>query len=399
MRSVCILGATGSVGASVLKVVRQHPELYRIAGMSGYANTATLVDLAREFSPEVLVCSTAEQATQVAESLPNIKILHGPEALVEMASWPGADTVVAAITGSAGLPALMSAAQQGKRLLLANKESLILAGELLRKAAYKSGAELLPVDSEHGALLQCLPEDCARRCVEAKDREGAPEATGVSRLWLTASGGPLWNQTGKDWSKVTIAEACAHPVWQMGQKISVDSATMVNKGLEIMEAALLFEQPADSIGVLVHPQGLVHAIVEYVDGSQVVSMSNPDMQLPIAQGLAWPQRLPLNTSPIDLAEHGNLEFHAEDPVRFQAPRLAREACKLGQVGMITYSMSNEVAVMAFLKGSLSFNRIVPCIEESLQSADSSCPQSLEAVYAVSEQVQRQAEQWVAQQAL
>ncbi len=360
---IAVLGSTGSVGESTLDVIARYPEQLRVYALSAYSRMDKLALQAAATGAEVVVVPDAAAAQRFRRAwagkglMPQLRI--GAQALADTAADPGCTTVMAAIVGAAGLPAALAAAQAGKRVLLANKEALVAAGSLFMAAVRQSGAELLPIDSEHNAIFQCLPQG---------GHAGAPQrpAEGVRKLILTASGGPFRRMDLEDLHQVTPAQACAHPNWSMGRKISVDSATMVNKGLEVIEAHWLFAMPADRIEVVIHPQSVVHSMVEYEDGSVLAQLGQPDMRTPIAYGLGFPQRLRSGVSPLDFARLGRLDFEAPDLKRFPCLALSYAALRAGQAACITLNAANEVAVAAFLEGRLPYTWIARVIEAALE---------------------------------
>lgn len=360
---VAILGATGSIGESTLDVIARHPDRLAVYALSAFSRMERLAELAAASGASVVVVpdDAAHQrfvaAWPAAKPAPEIRV--GAQALADTAADPACDTVMAAIVGAAGLPAALAAAQAGKRVLLANKEALVAAGGLFMRAVRESGAELLPIDSEHNAIFQCLPHGGVA---------GAPAepAAGVRRLLLTASGGPFRRADPRDLHDVTPEQACAHPNWSMGRKISVDSATMLNKGLEVIEAHWLFAMPADRIEVLIHPQSVVHSMVEYQDGSVLAQLGQPDMRTPIAYGLGFPDRLAAGVSPLDLARCGRLDFETPDLERFPCLQLAFDALRSGQHACIVLNAANEIAVEAFLGGRLRYTWIPRVIAAALE---------------------------------
>jgi 1-deoxy-D-xylulose-5-phosphate reductoisomerase len=358
MKNVAVLGATGSIGTSTLDVIARHPDRFRASVLSAHRNVDALVGLCERFRPELAVITDpaleGELARKLAATGLRCEAASGHDALAVAASGVLCDTVVAAIVGAAGLDSTLAAARAGKRLLLANKESIVLAGPLLLEALRAGGGELVPVDSEHNAIFQCLPG-------------GRPDLanSGVRRLVLTASGGPFRGRTRTELAAVTPDEACRHPKWSMGRKISVDSATLMNKGLEVIEAHHLFGAPADAIDVLVHPQSLVHSLVEYVDGSVLAQLGNPDMRTAIAHALAWPERVETGVSPLDLARSGALQFEAPDLDTFRCLALAFQALRAGGDAPAILNAANEVAVEAFLAGALPFLAIAEVVEAVL----------------------------------
>ena len=357
-RKVAILGATGSIGGSTLDVIARHPEHFRATVLTAQRNVDALVALCVTHRPELAVIADAALEAQLAQRLRaagvRCEVASGHDALTAAAASTLCDTVVAAIVGAAGLDSTLAAARAGKRLLLANKESIVMAGQLLLQALAEGGGELIPVDSEHNAIFQCLPG-------------GRPDldANGVRRLILTASGGPFRGRSRAELAGVTPEQACKHPKWVMGRKISVDSATLMNKGLEVIEAHHLFGAPVDRIDVLVHPQSLVHSLVEYVDGSVLAQLGNPDMRTAIAHALAWPERVDAGVSMLDLAASGALAFEAPDLATFRCLALAYQALRAGGDAPALLNAANEVAVEAFLAGSLPFLSIADVVESVL----------------------------------
>lgn len=363
MQRVVVLGATGSIGVSTLDVIARHPERLSVYALSANSRMESLAAQAAACGAAVVVVPDDAAAARFRQAwhgptpLPQVRV--GAQALADTAADPACDTVVAAIVGAAGLPSALAAARAGKRLLLANKEALVAAGPLFMQAVRDSGAELLPIDSEHNAIFQCLPHGA---------RASAPTepAAGVRRLLLTASGGPFRRADPADLDGVTPAQACAHPNWSMGRKISVDSATMLNKGLEVIEAHWLFAMPAERIEVVVHPQSVVHSLVEYEDGSVLAQLGQPDMRTPIAYALGFPDRLASGVGLLDLARVGRLDFEAPDLDRFPCLRLAFDALRAGQPACIALNAANEVAVDAFLNGRLPYTWIARVIGAALE---------------------------------
>ncbi|MCW0210816.1 1-deoxy-D-xylulose 5-phosphate reductoisomerase [Achromobacter veterisilvae] len=360
---VVVLGSTGSVGESTLDVIARHPERLAVYALSAYSRMERLAEQALASRAAVVVVPDAAARRKFAAawngSRPMPEIRVGAQALADTAADPQCDSVMAAIVGAAGLPAALAAARSGKRVLLANKEALVAAGSLFMRAIRDNGAELLPIDSEHNAIFQCLPKGV---------RAVAPDASapGVRRLLLTASGGPFRSRDLEDLHDVTPAQACAHPNWSMGRKISVDSATMLNKGLEVIEAHWLFAMPADRIEVVVHPQSVVHSMVEYDDGSVLAQLGQPDMRTPIAYGLGFPERLESGVGPLDLTRVGRLDFEKPDLARFPCLALSFAALRAGQGACVALNAANEVAVEAFLAGRLPYTWIPRVIEASLE---------------------------------
>jgi len=358
LRKVAVLGATGSIGSSTLDVIARHPDRFRATVLTAHSNVAALAELCVRFRPELaVIADTAlegELSRRLAAAGVRCDVASGHDAITEAVSGTLCDTVVAAIVGAAGLDSTLAAARTGKRLLLANKESIVMAGALLLEALAAGGGELIPVDSEHNAIFQCLPG-------------GRPDlaASGVRRLILTASGGPFRGRTRAELAGVTPEQACKHPNWVMGRKISVDSATLMNKGLEVIEAHHLFGAAPDRIEVLVHPQSLVHSLVEYVDGSVLAQLGNPDMRTAIAHALAWPTRIEAGVAPLDLAACAPLAFQEPDLATFRCLALAFQALRAGGDATAILNAANEVAVEAFLAGGLPFLGIADLVESVL----------------------------------
>ncbi|HTH95559.1 MAG TPA: 1-deoxy-D-xylulose-5-phosphate reductoisomerase [Rhodocyclaceae bacterium] len=359
IRNVTILGATGSIGASTLDVIARHPERYRVVALSGHSRLEILAAQCAAHKPRYAVVATPEAAIKLKQQLAGqqIEILHGAEALAQIAALPEVDTVMAAIVGAVGLAPTMAAVRAGKRVLLANKEALVMAGELFMHEVQASGAILLPVDSEHNAIYQSLPAGYAGNLADV----------GVSKLLLTASGGPFRTLPLEALEFVTPEQACAHPNWVMGKKISVDSATMMNKGLEVIEARWLFNAAADKIEVVIHPQSVIHSMVQYVDGSVLAQLGNPDMRTPIAHALAYPERIAAGVLPLDLFAIGRLDFCPPDMTRFPCLDLAYQALRSGGNAPAVLNAANEVAVAAFLEGRLPYRRIADVITATLDT--------------------------------
>lgn len=376
-QSVCILGVTGSIGQSTLKILNQHPDKYSVFAISAHSRISELVDICKQFQPKVVVVPKQKVDELVAlfvkSELQNIEILTDQEGLVSIASHPDVDVVMAAIVGAAGLLPTLAAVKAGKRVLLANKEALVMSGEIMMQAARDHQALLLPVDSEHNAIFQSLPYNY----LEA-ERNGQPQQ-GVSRILLTASGGPFLNHSLEQLEKVTPAQACKHPNWSMGQKISVDSATLMNKGLELIEACHLFSISEHFVTVVVHPQSIIHSMVQYVDGSTLAQMGNPDMCTPIAHALAWPERLQTSVPALDLFEYSQLNFQAPDIQKFPALDLARQAMRAGGLAPTILNAANEVAVAAFLKEQIGFTNIPQVVEHTLQKLENSVADNIESI--------------------
>ncbi|OHV10475.1 1-deoxy-D-xylulose-5-phosphate reductoisomerase [Kushneria phosphatilytica] len=357
-QTVTVLGATGSIGTSTLDVIARHPERYRVHALTAQSSCQALLELCRVHRPEVAVLSGAEDAHWLTRALADsdlpTRVAYGETALCEVAA--AADIVMSAIVGAAALTPTLAAVRAGRRVLLANKEALVMSGALFMREVAESGAVLLPIDSEHNAIFQCLPHH----------HRGGLSRCGVNRLLLTASGGPFreWDMTRL--ARVTPDQACAHPNWSMGRKISVDSASLMNKGLELIEACWLFDATHEQVEVVVHPQSVIHSMAAYIDGSVIAQMGNPDMRTPIAHGLAWPERIETGVAPLDLFATGRLDFEAPDVTRFPCLRLAREAMMIGGTAPAALNAANEVAVAAFLAERIPFMTIPIIVERVLE---------------------------------
>lgn len=381
LRDVAVLGATGSIGTSALDVIARHPQQLRASVLSAGSNLDALIALCRTHRPDHAVIADDARFEALRGGLRDAGLptrAHaGARALDDLVAGDACDTVVAAIVGAAGLDSTLAAARAGKRLLLANKESLVLAGELLTAVARAAGATIIPIDSEHNAIFQCLPD--------------AGIDGGVRRVALTASGGPFRGFTRAALAGVTPAQAIAHPKWSMGPKISVDSATMMNKGLEVIEAHHLFGLPEARIDVLVHPQSLVHSLVEFTDGSTLAQLGLPDMRTALAVGLGWPQRIASGVAGLDLLAHGRLDFEAPDPDTFPCLRLARQALLAGGTAPATLNAANEVAVSAFLQGRIAFLDIPVLVADTLSAQSAAAATTLDELRAADAAARRFAE--------
>ncbi|MBL8515582.1 MAG: 1-deoxy-D-xylulose-5-phosphate reductoisomerase [Betaproteobacteria bacterium] len=375
-RNVVILGSTGSIGTSTLDVIRRHPDRFSVLALTAHRNIDLLVAQCVEFKPRIVAVPDAERAARTREALTarglqDIEVMDTPTHLAQVAAHADADMIMAAIVGAAGLPATLAAVEAGKTVLLANKEALVMSGPLFMQAARRAGALLLPIDSEHNAIFQALPVNF---------REGLDRA-GVRKIILTASGGPFRTLPLDALQSVTPDEACAHPNWVMGRKISVDSATMMNKGLEVIEARWLFNAAPDQVEVLIHPQSIIHSMVSYHDGSVLAQLGNPDMRTPIACAMAWPERIDAGVAPLDLTRSGRLDFEAPDETRFPCLKLAREAMLRGGGAPTLLNAANEVAVEAFLDQRLPFMRIADVVKSVLDELPVEELPDLDAVYA------------------
>lgn len=373
IQTISVLGATGSIGRSTLDVIARHPDRFRVAALTASHRVDELAELCARYDAAYACIADASLAAALRTSLAahgaRAQILVGAQGLVQAASLPDVDCVMAAIVGAAGLEPALAAARAGKKLLLANKEALVMAGPVFMETVRRHGAMLLPIDSEHNAIFQCMPAFLA----------GELNTNGIRRILLTGSGGPFRTRPRSDLREVSPDEACAHPNWVMGRKISVDSATMMNKGLEVIEAHWLFGARPDQIEVVVHPQSVIHSMVEYVDGSVLAQLGNPDMRTPIAQALGYPDRVDAGVPFIDLHAMGALTFEQPDFERFPGLRLAYEALRAGGTAPSILNAANEIAVAAFLGGQLPFLRISDVIEETLQSLAAARIESIEDV--------------------
>jgi 1-deoxy-D-xylulose-5-phosphate reductoisomerase len=389
MMGVVVLGSTGSVGESTLDVLARHPDRFRLVALGANRSVGKLAAQIRRFRPAYAALADEQAARELAAELGadarGTRVLGGAGALTEIATLPEADCVMAAIVGAAGLRSTLAAARAGKRLLLANKESLVMSGPLLMDAVRESGATLLPIDSEHNAIFQCLP---------AGSRTGATPQ-GVRRILLTASGGPF-----RDWAADAIAAAtpeaaCAHPNWVMGRKISVDSATLMNKGLELIEACFLFALTPDRVEIVVHPQSIIHSLVEYLDGSLLAQLGSPDMRTPIACALSWPERMASGVEFLDLVKTSRLDFRAPDPQKFRCLALAQAAARAGGLTPVALNAANEVAVHAFLERRLNFPGIAAVIEQVVTRCTAGAIGGLDDVLAADAEARRLASERIA----
>ncbi|MBP9217686.1 MAG: 1-deoxy-D-xylulose-5-phosphate reductoisomerase [Sterolibacterium sp.] len=389
-----VLGATGSIGQSTLDVVARHPQRFEVFALTAHTRVRELAALCQRHRPRYAVVTGDADEAAVASLRQELhaaglatEVLAGVQALAEVAAHDEVDSVMAAIVGAAGLEPTLAAVRAGKRVLLANKEALVMAGPLFMAEVRRAGATLLPIDSEHNAIFQSLPADY----------DGSPERKGIRRILLTASGGPFRNTPLEQLARVTPEQACAHPNWVMGRKISVDSASMMNKGLEVIEAHWLFNVPAESIEVVIHPQSVIHSLVDYVDGSVLAQLGNPDMRTPIAHALAYPERIEAGVASLDLFRVGQLDFEAPDRQRFPCLGLAYQALRAGGSASAVLNAANEVAVAAFLAGQLPFLGIAAVIEDVLTHMTVVPLPDLEAVLQVDGEARRRAQQCVATQ--
>ncbi len=381
-----MLGSTGSIGISTLDVIQRHSDDYQVFALTAHRSVEKLYQQCLQHRPQYAVMVDTSAAIQLAKRLkaeaPEIEVLSGFDGLESVAGLPDADYVMAAIVGAAGLRPALAAVKAGKRLLLANKEALVVSGHLFMDEVARSGAEILPIDSEHNAIFQCMPRDF---------KQGL-EPIGVRRILLTASGGPFKNHSKAELESVTPDQACAHPNWSMGRKISVDSATMMNKGLELIEACWLFYTTAENIQVVLHPQSIIHSMVEYVDGSVLAQMGNPDMRTPIAHAMAWPQRIESGVSSLNLFDVAQLDFQPPDMVRFPCLRLAYEAITAGGTAPAVLNAANEIAVDAFLNKTLPFTAIPVVVEATLDAIAVQSAESVAQLMSFDTEARRVAEQ-------
>jgi 1-deoxy-D-xylulose-5-phosphate reductoisomerase len=388
VQNLTVLGSTGSIGKSTLDVVARHPDRYRIIALTANQQDELLFEQCQQFRPHFAVLLDEEAAQRLRKRIAaaglDVEVLCGDEALVRVATLPDVHAVMAAIVGAAGMRPTLAAAEAGKKILLANKETLVLAGHLFMDAVRRSGAVLLPIDSEHNAIFQSLPHDYA----------GNMQQSGVSKILLTASGGPFRNTPLSALQNVTPDQACAHPNWSMGRKISVDSASMMNKGLEVIEAHWLFNAAADDIQVVVHPQSVIHSMVQYVDGSVLAQLGNPDMRTPIAYALAWPERIASGVAPLDLFAIAKLDFVAPDLERFPCLALAYQALRAGGTVPALLNAANEVAVDAFLNHRIAFLDIPRLIASVMAAVPRSEVHQLQDVLDADAAARQSARTWV-----
>lgn len=388
MKSVAVLGATGTIGVNTLDVIARHPDRYRVVALTAYRQYERLAKQCARFQPEYAVMVDADAAEKLQQLLSrqgcSTRVLQGEEALSQVASHSEVQIVMAAIVGAAGLPSTIAAARAGKRILLANKESLVMSGHLFMDEVRQHGAELLPIDSEHNAIFQCMPGNY---------RDGL-EQVGVRKILLTASGGPFRELALDKFSQVTPQQAVAHPNWNMGRKISVDSATMMNKGLELIEACWLFDAELDSIEVVLHPQSIIHSMVEYIDGSVIAQMGQPDMRTPIAHALSWPERIDSGVERLDLFQIATLNFTRPEEKRYPCLALARQAMETGGTATTILNAANEIAVQAFLDEHIRFTDIAATVEHTLQHCASGEADSLDTIIAADALARESANEYV-----
>ncbi len=387
-QGVCVLGSTGTIGVNTLDVISRHSDKFEVIALTANMASEKLFEQCQQFKPRyaVIVDDSAAQRldNQIREAGLSTEVMSGAESLEKVASLESVDQVMAAIVGAAGLLPTLAAARAGKRVLLANKEALVMSGDLFISEVKKHNALLLPIDSEHNAIFQCMPETFARGL----------EASGVNKILLTASGGPFRQRDVESLHGVTPEEAVAHPNWVMGQKISVDSATMMNKGLEVIEACWLFNTDASMIQVVIHPQSVIHSMVSYTDGSVLAQMGNPDMRTPIAHAMQWPDRMPSGVEPLDIFEVATLDFEKPDFRRFPCLQMAYESLKMGGTATAILNAANEVAVEAFLNKQLSFTNISRVIEKTLENTANLPADNLQSILRADNDSRLEAREWV-----
>lgn len=387
MKNVTILGATGTIGVNTLDVVAQHPDKFRVYALTANSQIDRLLEQCRQHRPRYAVMVDAAAAEKLQHGLraasPETEVLAGEPGLVQVAADPHTDYVMAAIVGAAGLKSTLAAARAGKRILLANKEALVMSGHLFMEEISRHGAQLLPIDSEHNAIFQCLPHDYT-----------SGSAAGIRRILLTGSGGPLRTVPIEQYSAVTPEQAIAHPNWAMGKKISVDSATMMNKGLEIIEACWLFDLEPRQIEVVIHPQSIIHSMVEYADGSVMAQLGQPDMRTPIAHALAWPMRITSGVKPLNLFDIGKLEFERPDMQRYPCLQLAQDAARAGGTASTLLNAANEIAVQAFLDRKIKFTDIAQTVEHVLATVSKVAATTLEVILDADWQARQLAQEFI-----
>lgn len=386
-KKVSVLGSTGSIGVSALDVIARNSDEFEVFALTANMNHAKMLEQCLSFNPQIAVMKNTDAAEKLHTALKqygaSIQVLSGGSAISEVASEAAVSIVVAGIVGAAGLLSTIAAVDAGKRVLLANKEALVMTGDLLLSRVRDAGAQLLPVDSEHNALFQCMPQNA----------DGVT-LNGVERILLTASGGPFRGWSKDQLSKVTPEQAVAHPNWRMGKKISVDSATLMNKGLEVIEACYLFDVSPDRIDVVVHPESIIHSMVSYKDGSVLAQMGNPDMRTPIAHVLSWPERIVSGVAPLDLFQVAQLNFEKPDIDTFPCLQLAFDAVERGGTTAAVLNAANEVAVEEFLCGNMGFNRIAETIKHAMDSVTTTSADNLEQVLAADEEARKCAADYI-----
>lgn len=388
IQNITVLGSTGTIGVNTLDVISRHPERFRAYALTANSRIEPLLNQCRQYQPVYAVVLDADAAELLRKQLKDeglaTEVLCGPDALEQVSSLPEVDAVMAAIVGAAGLRPAMAAARAGKRVLLANKETLVMAGQLFMDAVHQGRATLLPIDSEHNAIFQVMPPRIDQGLAQA----------GVSKILLTASGGPFRKLTLDELSHVTTAQALNHPNWVMGPKITIDSATLMNKGLEVIEARWLFDASPDQIEVVIHPQSVIHSMVEYIDGSVLAQLGNPDMRTPIAYALGYPERITSGVGALDLFKVARLDFEAPDTLRFPCLRLAFDALRRGDTAPTILNAANEVAVQAFLQNRITFTDIPRMIEDTLSRVPINTPTTLQELVAIDQKARLHAQSWL-----
>jgi len=397
MINVAILGSTGSIGTSTLDVIARQSDQFHAFALTANKNVDRLYEQCLQFMPEMAAMVDEAAAAELQKRLKkdsqtsHIKVFSGSKALDDIAADQQVEYVMAAIVGAAGLSSSMAAAQSGKRILLANKESLVMSGDLFMQAVRENGATLLPIDSEHNAIFQSMPDKLNRMGANAGNQDSL-QRSGVEKILLTASGGPFLNKSLAELHHVTPDQACAHPNWEMGRKISVDSATMMNKGLEVIEASWLFNASADDIQVVIHPQSVIHSMVSYNDGSVLAQLGNPDMRTPIAHAMAWPERMVSGVAQLDIFKIAQLNFEQPDFERFICLRLAYDALRAGGTAPAILNAANEIAVDSFLNGKITFTRIADVVEQTLEQLDYETAVSMSVILAADAQARQVAKE-------
>ena len=395
IQTLCILGSTGSIGKSTLDVVSRHPELYQLHSLTAFSNVELMAQQCIEFNPAFAVMVDPIGAKALAQQLSGVscttEVLSGVEALSQVSAAAEVDTVMAAIVGAAGLLPTLAAVEAGKKILLANKEALVMTGSLFIDKVRRHGASLLPIDSEHNAIFQCLPQQMQQDMITSDTHH---TRQGIEKILLTGSGGPFLTKPLNEFADITPAQAVAHPNWSMGQKISVDSATMMNKGLEYIEACVMFDLKSDHIDVVIHPQSVIHSMVQYIDGSVLAQMGNPDMRTPIAHALAYPERITSGVEPLDFFKAKDFTFAKPDFNRYPNLKLAMEACAEGQGATTLLNAANEITVAAFLAGQIGFTDISRINALCLDKGSDIAANSLESILAIDQQTRRVTEQLI-----
>jgi len=391
MQGVTILGSTGSIGVNTLDVISRHPDNFKVVALSANSQVERLFSQCQQFHPTYAVMADETAATQLADRIKQanlpIEVLAGNDGLVQVSQLDNVDQVMAAIVGAAGLLPTLAAAKAGKRVLLANKEALVMSGHLFMEAVKQNQAELLPIDSEHNAIFQCMPSSF----------DNGLDSVGVRRILLTGSGGPFRTTAMDKLANVTPQQACAHPNWDMGRKISVDSATMMNKGLELIEACWLFNTSPDHVEIMLHPQSVIHSMVEYIDGSVLAQLGQPDMRTPIAHAMAWPKRIDSGVERLNLIDVARLEFEKPDLQRFPSLRLAEQAARAGGTTPAILNAANEIAVAEFLDNKIRFTDIAPLVEDVMTQVPTKVANDLDTILQADQTAREHARRWIDRQ--